>query len=115
VVLPKPTRFGDAETGKESNIYGEMCTEHVPFRYLFSAKRRRNRGPVPPCGGNREARANDPSLHALGRAAVGLVEEYGHPVGRDATEGAYDAKKRRSVWLSRRNNSARIDLAERRR
>jgi hypothetical protein len=42
-VLPKPIRFGDAETGKESNIYGAMCTEHVPFRYLFSAKRIRNR------------------------------------------------------------------------
>jgi len=41
--LPKPIRFGDAETGKESNIYGEMCTEHVPFRYLFSAKHTGNR------------------------------------------------------------------------
>ena len=91
-VLPKPTRFGGAETGKESNIYGEMCTEHVPFRYLFSAKRRRNRGPVPPCGAAGRLGPTSPRFHALGRAAVGLVEEYGHLAASDATVGAYDAK-----------------------
>jgi hypothetical protein len=108
--MPNTSSFGDAETGKESNIYGEMCTEHVPFRYLFSAKCRRNRGPVPPCGGGRAARANDPSLRTLGRAAKGWVEEYGHLAARDATQGRTLAKKTAFRALSRRNNLPRIDL-----
>jgi hypothetical protein len=94
-VLPKPIRFGDAETGKESNVYGEMCSEHVPFRYLFSAKRIENcaiAATFPPAGRDASAHAEGSRLHALGRAAVGLVEEYGHLPAWDATVGAYDAK-----------------------
>jgi hypothetical protein len=49
-------------------------------------------------------------FHALGRAGGGWVEEYGHPAASDATEGRTHGKKRRSLRLSRRNNSARIDL-----
>jgi hypothetical protein len=91
-VLPKPICFGDAETGKESNVYGDMCSEHVPFRYLFSAKRTRIAPQFPPCWGSRVARDNHPSLQALRRAAKGRVEEYGHLPACDATVGAYDAK-----------------------
>jgi hypothetical protein len=38
-----------------------------------------------------------PRLQALGRAAVGWVEEYGNPAARDATEGRTHGKKRHSV------------------
>jgi hypothetical protein len=86
----------------------------VPNMYLFGAFSAQNDGEIapqfPPCWGSWAAH-NGPSLQALRRAAVGWVEEYGHLAASDATVGAYDAKKRRSVRLSRRNNSARIDLA----
>ena len=68
----------------------------VPNMYLFGTFSAQNAeeiaGPVPPCGGSRESRANDPSLHALGRAAKGWVEEYGHLPACDATVGAFDAQ-----------------------
>ena len=114
--MPNTSRFVDAETGKESNVYGEMCSEHVPFRYLFSAKRIENcaiAATFPPAGRDASAHAEGSRLHAPGRAAVGWVEEYGHPAASDATEGRTVAKKTAfRARLRCRNNSARIDLAE---
>ena len=87
-----------------------MCTEHVPFRYLLSAKPPEIAPQFPPCWGTRAALANDPSLQALRRAAKGWVEEYGHLAARDATQGRTLAKKTAFRALSRRNNLPRIDL-----
>ena len=87
-----------------------MCTEHVPFRYLFSAKRRRNRGPFRLAGRAGTARDNDPSLQALQRAARGWVEEYGHPPAGDAIDGANAAKKRNLGRTPYRTFLSTIDL-----
>ena len=87
-----------------------MCTEHVPFRYLFSAKHHRNRATVSALLWQPAVGDNNPSLQALQRAAKGRVEEYGHLAARDATQGRTLAKKTAFRALSRRNNLPRIDL-----
>jgi hypothetical protein len=69
--LPNNSRFGGAETGKESKVYGEMRSEPVPFLYLFSAKFRRNRATVFRLAGRERLAGRlwtTDSLKALGRA-----------------------------------------------
>ena len=96
--MPKPIRFGDAETGKESNVYGQMCSELVPFRYLFSAKHTGNRHMIAAFAGHDSLTGQGrgetaPRLRARGRAGAGRLGEYGHLMARDATEGSFRAKK----------------------
>jgi hypothetical protein len=89
-----------------------MCTEHVPFRYLFSAKHHRNRATVSALLAQPEGRVNDPSLQALQRAAKGWVGEYGLPAASDATDGANAAKKRNPGRTPYRTFLSTIDLEE---
>ena len=72
----------------------------VPNMYLFgtfSAQKAPKTAPSPrpsrQLAGTRVRMRRAPRLHALGRAAVSWVEEYGHPAASDATEGRTVAKK----------------------
>jgi hypothetical protein len=90
----------------------------VPNMYLFgtfSAQNAEESRASSPCGGCRAALANGPSLQALRRAARGGVEEYGHPAGRDATEGANPAKKASPGRTRYRTFLPRLGLAPKKR
>jgi hypothetical protein len=94
--LPNLSRFCAPKTGKESNVYGEMCTEYVPFRYLFSAKHTRNRPMIAAFVGSggvpRRVGGRLPQLCAQGALALAGGGTR-HLAARDAAEGAYAAKK----------------------
>ena len=71
----------------------------VPNMYLFGTFSAQNASKTAPSprpsrqlAGTRAGSERLPRLHAPGRAAIAWVEEYGHPVASDATNGAYDAK-----------------------
>ena len=93
----------------------------VPSMYLFGTFSAQNASKTAPSSrpsrqlpGTRVRTRRAPRLHALGRAAVGWVAEYGHPAARDATEGGTPGKKRHSVPQGSRNNFTRIDLEQER-
>jgi hypothetical protein len=69
----------------------------VPNMYLFGTFSAQNAAEIAPLSGRPRTGlgglGNTWRLHALGRAAVGWVEEYGHPAASEATEGRTVAKK----------------------
>src|ERR1700737_3814819 len=90
-----------------------MCSEHVPFRYLFSAKPPRNRAPAATflgAGGCWKTPGRGyPVLRASARRAawVGGID---HLAAQNATEGRTVAKKRHSGRASPGTFLPRIGL-----